>query len=117
MTTIYLTMVGDGAEDELRSFYRWLLGEDEVRHNATLVLEGSPPDVGEMGSTLEAIKLVTESGFAIANLALTYLTFRATRPRKTKMTVEREGTRVTITEDVDSAEVERIFRALDPGSQ
>lgn len=116
---IYIRMDGDDAAGELRTLYGWLLNEPEVRRHATVSLMSEEPDAGQMGTALEAVKLVVDGGFQVLDLALAYAGWRATRPSKRVVTVERDGTTVSLA-DADPDEIDKIVRLLgadrDPGS-
>jgi hypothetical protein len=109
--SIYIRMDGDGAESELRSLYGWLLNEPEVRRYAKVSLVSDVPAAGQMGVDLEAVKLVLDSGFAALNLALAYAGWRSTRSSKTGVTIEREGTTISLS-DADPDEIDKIVRLL-----
>jgi hypothetical protein len=68
-----------------------------------------------MGAALEAVKLVVDSGFAALNLALAYAAWRASRPSKSVVTIERDGTTVALA-DADPDEIDKIVRLLRAGS-
>jgi hypothetical protein len=102
----------DGSEEELRSFARWLGEEPDIRHRALISWETPRPGEGEMGGAFDVVKLVIDSGFQIASLGLAYVAWRATRPRPTSVTIERDGVRITL-DDGDPETVARLLRALD----
>jgi Effector Associated Constant Component 1 len=112
--SIYIRTDGDAAEGELRSLYQWLLNEPEVRRNSTVSLVSNEPESGQMGAALEAIKLVVESGFEGLNLALAYAAWRATRPARPTVTIERNGTTISLS-DADPGDVDKIVRILGAG--
>jgi hypothetical protein len=108
-----VSMVGDGAEEELRSLRAWLLESPEIRQHARISWEAEEPKPGEMGggSTFEAIKLVTDNLWQIATFALSYAAWKKTRTRNPSVTIEHDGRRITI-EGEDSGMVERIAQEL-----
>jgi hypothetical protein len=108
--SINIRIDGNG-DDELRSLHNWLLDEPGIRRHAKIQLVAGEPGPGEMGTTLEIIKLATESGFQVMNLALAFAAWRQTRPKKTSVTIERDGTTVTLS-DADSDEVGKIIKAI-----
>lgn len=108
---ILVRISDEKAEEDLRSFYHWLLEENEIRRTSRISLIGAQPQDSEMGATLEIIKLVVESGFELGNLALAYAVWRENRPNQAAITIECDGVKVTLTEaDKDSAD--KILRAL-----
>jgi hypothetical protein len=107
--SIFIRVGGDGADGELRSLYGWLLNEPEVRRHAKVSLVSGEPEAGRMGAGLEAVKLVVDSGFAAANLALAYAAWRTSRPSTSVVTIERDGTTVSLT-DADPGEIDKIVR-------
>ncbi|MGP4052966.1 effector-associated constant component EACC1 [Streptomyces sp. 2A115] len=102
----------DGVGDELRSFQEWLWNEPDVRRYAVISVEAAETGEGEMGGALDVVKLVIDTNFQILNFGLAYVAWRATRPRPTPVTVERDGVRITLDES-DPEAVARLVRALD----
>jgi len=111
--SIRVYMAGDQAEQELRSLLTWLRDEADVRRYARMSLESAQPAVGEMGGALEAIKLVTDEGFQIANFALALLSWRATRSKRPEVTIKRDGVEISLAE-ADPEAIEKIVAALSP---
>jgi hypothetical protein len=110
---------GDRAEEELRSLYDWLRDEPDVRRYARISLgtgEGKPGGMG--GAALEVIKLVTDTAFQSASLALAVAAWRAahrsTRGQEPEVTISRGGRQVTLT-GAGPEDVARVVRALDTG--
>ncbi|MFI6511666.1 hypothetical protein ACIBCT_29025 [Streptosporangium sp. NPDC050855] len=108
---IHIDMTGSEAEEELRSFYRWLQDDEDVRRHARVSLRQSSPRESEMGSALEAIDLVLSNGFELANFTLAYIAWRATRRQKTKVTFKRGDIEVTVS-DADDQTVKNIIQTL-----
>lgn len=108
---IRILMTGPDADQELGSLYVWLQEEPDVRRHARLSLVPTDPAATGMGSTFDIIQLVVDGGFQALNLALAYTTWRATRPRHPKVTIECEGAQVNLDDD-DPDTVEAIVRAL-----
>ncbi|MFE2042319.1 hypothetical protein ACFXAZ_15565 [Streptomyces sp. NPDC059477] len=103
---------GTDTEAELRSLYLWLSDDPYIRRNARLELGGDRPAPGTMGSALDVLQLALDSGFQLTNLALAWMTWRATRPRPPEITIERDGTRITLSgQDAETAA--RLLAALD----
>ncbi|GAA3020270.1 effector-associated constant component EACC1 [Streptosporangium longisporum] len=108
---INVNMSGSEAEEELRSFYRWLQDDEDVRRHARVSVRQSSPRESEMGSALEAIDLVLSNGFELANFTLAYLAWRATRRQKVAVTLKRGDVEVTVS-DADDQITKKILQAL-----
>lgn len=93
---IQISMSGPGADTELTSLYAWLRDEPDIRRHSQMSLQGAEPGPAEMGTALDIIQLVVDSGFQAANLALAYAAWRATRPKPPKVTLEHNGVTVTL---------------------
>ncbi|MFE2477844.1 hypothetical protein [Streptomyces sp. NPDC059389] len=107
-----ISMVGQGAEDELRSLRVWLLESPEIHRHARITWESQEPRQGEMGGiTTETLQLITDNFWQLSTFALSYATWRKTRSRNTSATIEHNGRRVTI-EGHDEEAVQRIIREL-----
>lgn len=117
MTTeaIQVSMSGEEAEQELRSFYRWLQDDEDIRRHARVSLHPNAPKQGEMGSALEAIELVLNYGFEVANFAFAYAAWRQTRRDKPKVTIKRGEIEVTITDDEKT--IKNIIQALNEDTE
>ncbi|MFH9587016.1 hypothetical protein ACH4MW_15105 [Streptomyces luteogriseus] len=103
---------GDSDDEVLRSFARWLEEEPEIRRHAVTTWSAAPPGAGEMGGTLEVVKLVLDSGFQLANFALAYTAWRSTRPDAPAVTVSRGDLRITLNSS-DPEVVARLLRELE----
>ena len=64
-----------------------------------------------MGGALEAIKLVADEGFQMANFALALVSWRATRSKRPKVTIKQGGVEITLAE-ADPEAVRKIIAAL-----
>ncbi|MFI6084959.1 hypothetical protein ACIBBB_28990 [Streptomyces sp. NPDC051217] len=106
----------DTAEGELRSLHAWLLAEPAARRHARPVLDTARPSrAGAQGDVLDLISLVVSSGFGAGSLALSIAAWRATRPGRPVVTVERpDGARVTIS-DSSPEEMRRLLESLTDG--
>jgi hypothetical protein len=111
-TPIYIRVAGEDAERELRSLFGWLRDESDLRRSARISMASCAPETGAMGSALEAITLVTDSGFQSLNLALAYATWRASRTSTPKVTIEHGGTKIEL-DETDTDEVAKIIRLLE----
>jgi hypothetical protein len=107
-----ISMVGSGADEELRSFRSWLLETPEIRQHAKISWETADPEPGEMGaSALDTLQLITDNFWQIATFSLTYAAWRKTRTRSPRVTIEYNGRTVTV-EGGDSETVGHIVQAL-----
>jgi hypothetical protein len=107
-----ISMVGSGADEELRSFRSWLLDTPEIRQHAKISWETAEPDPGEMGAgALETLQLITDNFWQIATFSLSYAAWRETRTRSPRVIIEYNDKVVTL-EGSDNAAVERIIQAL-----
>ncbi|WP_439676778.1 effector-associated constant component EACC1 [Embleya sp. MST-111070] len=102
-----------GGENELRSLYAWLGRDPGLRGTARTSLSGREPSrLDEMGSVLDVIQLITDSGWSAASLAVAVAAWRGTRPRSPQITVRRGASEITLT-DMSEAEVQRLLAFLD----
>jgi hypothetical protein len=108
---IQIHMSGPDAERELGSLYAWLQEEPDIRHHASMSLRSAETSPSEMGLAFDVIQLVVDSGFQTLSLALAYATWRATRPGRPQVTIERDGAKVTV-DDADPDTVQAIVRAI-----
>ncbi|MFI9836321.1 hypothetical protein ACIHFD_04770 [Nonomuraea sp. NPDC051941] len=111
--SICIRFDGSGSEQELRSLRGWLMDDPEVRRHTKIRLGGAPVEDGEMGSALEVIELITNSGFQVLTFALAYVSWRSTRPAKPSITIEYNGAKIVL-EEGDPETVEKIVRMLEP---
>ena len=110
---ITIRMSGSRAEEELRSLVSWLQDEPAVCQYCRISLApGTHARPEEMGAVFEAVQLAVDSGFQILNLALAYASWRSTRPLRPEVTIERDGTKVSI-DGADTDVVTKIISALD----
>ncbi|MEV0176347.1 hypothetical protein AB0I00_35200 [Streptomyces sp. NPDC050803] len=91
---IAITSAAD--EAELRSLYLWLRDDSYVRRNAHVEVRSEPTAPDRMGTALDCVQLVLDSGFQLGNLALAWAAWRATRPAPPEITFERDGVRITL---------------------
>ncbi|GGV44456.1 effector-associated constant component EACC1 [Streptomyces spectabilis] len=107
-----IRMDGPGADEELRSLRLWLLEIPEIRQHAKISWLTVDPQPEEMSAgALDALQLVTDNLWQMATFSLAYATWRKTRVRSPRVTVEYNGKIVTIEGD-DSDVVERVIRTL-----
>ncbi|MGW0566171.1 effector-associated constant component EACC1 [Streptomyces tauricus] len=85
-------------EAELRSLHSWLQSDRHTRHLAAPQLgEVDPAVPGAQGSVIDVLSLVLGSAFNAASLALSLISWRATRPQQPILTVRRtDGTTIEI---------------------
>ncbi len=101
----------DGAE--ARALYRWLAAEPSIRTGGSLAADRAEPGDGDMtGGVLEAILLVVGSGVSLAQLFVAIASWRATRPRPYRVSVELPDRTIAI-ETADPDEALAIARRLE----
>jgi membrane-associated two-gene conflict system component 1 (EACC1) len=108
---IEIRMAGRDADQLLASLYEWFREDPDIRRYARVSLMTAEPEPDEMGATFEVIQLIVDSGFQVLNLALAYANWRGTQRGNPHVTIDRDGTRVSLT-DADPDVVEKIVRAL-----
>jgi hypothetical protein len=108
---IQIRVTGPDSDRELNSLYEWLREEPDIRRHARASLVAAEPGPADMGAAFEIIQLVVDSGFQALSLALAYATWRATRPGRPQVSIERGGVRITL-DDAKPDTVESIVRAL-----
>ena len=87
----------DAGEDELRSLYRWLSADSQVRRHGNLDLSAPPPRAEHMGELLDVLSLTLSTGFNAASLAVAIASWRRTNPVAPSVTVERpDGSVITL---------------------
>ncbi|MFF5001545.1 hypothetical protein ACFY3G_01845 [Streptomyces phaeochromogenes] len=106
------------AEDDggatLTDLYRWFRQDSDLRRHADVRLRPPRQTGGFMGG-LEVIDLVLSQGFAAANLALAYATWRAGRPAAPPVTITVDGVSVTV-RDGSEESVRQIVELLRSGN-
>ncbi|MFI0976161.1 hypothetical protein ACH4SP_03925 [Streptomyces sp. NPDC021093] len=107
---------GDSPGRDLRQLAQWLRQDTTVRTGATIALRPAPPAEGEMGTTLDVITLITQTGFSTAGLAVAVSAWRRTRSSTPVVVIERNGVRVTV-DSGDPADITRLIRALELESE
>ncbi|WP_149511537.1 effector-associated constant component EACC1 [Streptomyces apricus] len=107
-----ISMVGRGAEEELRSLRTWLLEDPKVRQHSKVFWETSQPQPGAMGAdAFSVLQLVTDNFWQISTFSITYAAWRKTRTQAPRVTIEHNGKSVTI-EGSDTETLERMIRSL-----
>ncbi|MGJ6963440.1 effector-associated constant component EACC1 [Streptosporangium sp. G11] len=114
--TIRIGMNGEEAGKELQSFYNWLRSDEDIRQHARVSLQWRPPQESEMGTALEAIELVLNNSFEVANLTLAYLAWRYTRREKPKVTFKRGDLEITVERD-DEETMKKIIQSFKEDSE
>ncbi len=103
--------VCDDPGDELLALRRWLIEEPAVRRSGGITHADRPSEPGAMGS-LDVISLVVGSGLTVAQILASIVAWRATRPRRYLVRVEKDGRAVEVGTD-DLAEVDALARQLE----
>ncbi|MFH8403476.1 hypothetical protein ACH4FX_01700 [Streptomyces sp. NPDC018019] len=104
----------DDAESgqDLRSLCDWLADDPAVGRTAEVSLLARAPEPGRMGLGFDAVQLIVDSAFQLSSLAIAIDGWRRAYAARAKMTVERNGVRVSFaTADPDGAR--SILRALE----
>lgn len=112
--TTYLLAIAAPEHTDLRNLQQlaeWLRGDEQVGEHAEVELVSAPPEDGDMGSAFEAVQVVVDNGFQLANLVLAIATWRRTSPRKPGVVIERNGIRVAVDTD-DPEKIAQIAEAL-----
>ncbi|WP_307130216.1 effector-associated constant component EACC1 [Streptomyces aurantiacus] len=106
-----------GPETELRSLHMWLMADPAARRHAKPALGASHPSTpGAQGDALDLVSLVVSGGFSAASLAMSLVAWRATRPLRPTVTVDRpDGLTVTISGS-SPEEARRLIELLVAGS-
>ncbi|MEU8629040.1 hypothetical protein [Streptomyces sp. NPDC048669] len=97
----------DGSDAELRSLYRWLRDEPELRRTAEISLAGPDAEPGDMGTVLDIVQLVTGNAWSAASFAVSVAAWKQSRSRPPRVTVQRGAMEITLT-DCNQEEVRRI---------
>ncbi|MEV0635046.1 hypothetical protein AB0I77_08785 [Streptomyces sp. NPDC050619] len=100
-------------EAELRSLHMWLMADPVARRHAKPTLGTSrslPP--GAQGNTVDLVSLVVTSGFNAASLAMSLVAWRATRPQRPTVTVDRPGGPTITISDSSPEEARRLIELL-----
>ena len=104
--------VPDGSEADVRSLYDWLAAEPEIRTAGHLIRQTETPAPGEMGEVLSAISLIVGSGLSLGQLLVAIASWRASRPRPYRVSVEFPDRTIAI-ETTDADEALEIARRLE----
>lgn len=109
---IRIQISGPHADEELSSLYRWLNDEPEVRQHARVSMVAAEPGPSDMGAAFDVIQLAVDSGFQAATLALSYAAWRANRPHRPQVTLERDDAKPAALDDTDQDIAAVIIRYL-----
>ncbi|MEU1401456.1 hypothetical protein ABZ471_03670 [Streptomyces sp. NPDC005728] len=99
---------GEGSADA-SSLHRWLMAERTLRGHAVVSVRPAVQEQGQMGGALDVVNVVLSNGIALGSLITAVLTWRSSRPRPPRLTLERDGSLVTLY-DGSPELVERILR-------
>ncbi|WP_436773911.1 effector-associated constant component EACC1 [Yinghuangia sp. YIM S09857] len=109
--TRYDVRLLDGDVDDFVQLLKWLQGDDQLARHAVVSRADETAKPGEMGTALEVVQLVVDSGFQTLNLVMTCALWRQSRYRPPVVTIEHNGVRVTV-DSSDADAVARIAEAL-----
>ncbi|MFK0254373.1 hypothetical protein [Streptomyces sp. NPDC090445] len=107
---IDLQVRGDRAE--VRSLYKWLSRDPELRRTARIELAGQEPRPGDMGDILDLVTLVVGSGWSAASLGVAVAAWRGTRPNPPVVTVRRGDLEIVLA-GADEAQLRQAVALLD----
>ncbi|WP_435220565.1 effector-associated constant component EACC1 [Streptomyces sp. Tue6028] len=99
----------------LQQLAEWLRGDEQVGDHAEVDLVAAPVGESDMGSAFDAVQVVMDEGFQLANFILAIATWRRTAPAKPGVVIERNGIRVTVDTD-DPEKIAQIAEALSDAS-
>lgn len=100
---------GDGLA--LQSLYRWLEDDPDLAGGARIRLREAMYQPGDMGGLFDAVLAVVSDASSLGSLLMAYLAWRDTKPKPPAVTIERDGTIVTLT-DVRPETVSSVIAAL-----
>lgn len=113
---IVLTTATVTGGEELGSLYQALLHAPVLRAGARVSVREAPQQPGEMGSTLEAIQLIVDSAFQIANLVFAVAAWRSTRKPPPTIIIQVGSRRAEVSSD-EPEQIDRVIEMLhDPDS-
>ncbi|MFD5130600.1 effector-associated constant component EACC1 [Streptomyces olindensis] len=107
-----MKLEGDGADEELRSLYTWLLDDSNIRRLARPELRATAPRPGDMGANADFIYFTVTTGLTLTQMIGAYLAWRKTRRRQSGVTIERDGTSITLS-SIDEESIRAAVRALE----
>lgn len=99
---------------ERRSLFNWLRADRELRPGVRVAMCEAEPAPDGMGTALDLIQLVVDSGFQTASLAVSIAAWRKACQPRTAMTIERDGITITVPEG-SLLEAEDLLRILGEG--
>ena len=102
------------ADDEgqtVASLHQWLAQDPDVARWSTVHLEADDTVPGAMGPVLDVVTVIISNSLALGGLVVAYLSWRDSRPRSPKVSIERDGVVVSLT-DSSPETVSRVIAAL-----
>ncbi|GIH17213.1 effector-associated constant component EACC1 [Rugosimonospora africana] len=108
---IVLTTTAPAGGQELGSLYQALLQAPTLRAGAQLGTRQAPPQPGELGGTLEAIQLIVDGAFQMANLVVAIAGWRSTRNPPPSITIQVGARRAEVTSDRPE-QIDRVVETL-----
>ncbi|MFD8413426.1 hypothetical protein ACFV2Q_16930 [Streptomyces sp. NPDC059650] len=103
-----------GDQAALRSLYKWLSRDPDLRRTARIELTGQSPQPGDMGDVLDLVTLVIGSGWSAASLGVAVAAWRGTRPNPPAVTIRRGDLEIVLT-GADEEQMRRAVAVLDRG--
>lgn len=97
----------------LESLFLWL-EEDPRLGSGSSVAMRAVPSPGSQGGAFDVINAVLGDGIGIGGLALSYASWRRANPKAPEVTVERDGTKITVIDGSEEAIQRIITLAGDP---
>lgn len=112
MTEVGYTIRVAGDEGGPAALADWLREDRQVAKASREKTEDAPPKPGELGTVLDAVQLVTSTGFSVASLVLAIRQWRSMRPGPA-VTIARDGGRPVTVTGASAEELHRIIEALE----
>ncbi|MFI7707923.1 hypothetical protein [Nonomuraea sp. NPDC049480] len=106
-----ITLRMDNDED-LRELFSWIRDDSYLRANSGIGMTRVEQAPDAMGASFEAIKIVIESGFALANLAIAIATYRQARRSREPLTITYNEVTITMPAS-EAADGEAVLAALE----
>jgi hypothetical protein len=103
-----------GVGEDATSLRRWLMADPDLRGHAVVSVRPEAAEPGQMGGALDVVNVVLANSIALGSLITAVVTWRGSRPRPPRITLERDGSVVTLY-DSSPELVERVLREWNAG--